>query len=332
MDEYQKKLLTVEKLLASNPSDETLLSVKQDLLKAIEIAKHSKLEEIDTNSIKEKEERNDYQDNYATKSSSIRLNVDINEISNISSSNEVNKLNDGRNELEMNSEKLSKLSKELINLDEDVEERKRRKRMKILKKSKSGYDSSIISTFYIGGRCLVERIDSEGKRIGKFVPCVIDSIGTDINRQEKYFDVRKVIDDTSERIFESDKRMKVLKPVKDSILNNMNKLKLGTIVLAKYSVDGEWYKAKIIEIAKEGASVQYIDYGNKEKLPFEYLVVNEKLSKDINNDSKPDLNSGNPYFNSINKGNNIPDHLRLKASDTDKMVRKSPEMFFIFGL
>ena len=49
--------------------------------------------------------------------------------------------------------------------------------------------------------------------------------------------------------------------------------KAGEVVAAKFSEDGEWYRAKVFRIDREGkqAEVNYIDYGNSEKLPWSRL-------------------------------------------------------------
>lgn len=43
--------------------------------------------------------------------------------------------------------------------------------------------------------------------------------------------------------------------------------KRGDICAAKFTVDNEWYRAKIEKVQGGKATVQYIDYGNKETLP-----------------------------------------------------------------
>ncbi|KAI9777042.1 MAG: hypothetical protein M1839_009093 [Geoglossum umbratile] len=49
--------------------------------------------------------------------------------------------------------------------------------------------------------------------------------------------------------------------------------KAGETVAAKFSEDGEWYRAKVFRVDREGkqAEVSYIDYGNSEKLPWSRL-------------------------------------------------------------
>jgi staphylococcal nuclease domain-containing protein 1 len=49
--------------------------------------------------------------------------------------------------------------------------------------------------------------------------------------------------------------------------------KAGEVVAAKFSEDGEWYRAKVFRVDREGkqAEVSYIDYGNSEKLPWSRL-------------------------------------------------------------
>ncbi|KAH0538188.1 hypothetical protein FGG08_005204 [Glutinoglossum americanum] len=49
--------------------------------------------------------------------------------------------------------------------------------------------------------------------------------------------------------------------------------KAGEVVAAKFSEDGEWYRAKVFRVDREGkqAEVNYIDYGNSEKLPWSRL-------------------------------------------------------------
>ncbi|KAI9772735.1 MAG: hypothetical protein M1840_000330 [Geoglossum simile] len=49
--------------------------------------------------------------------------------------------------------------------------------------------------------------------------------------------------------------------------------KAGEVVAAKFSEDGEWYRAKVFRVDREGkqAEVNYFDYGNSEKLPWSRL-------------------------------------------------------------
>lgn len=42
------------------------------------------------------------------------------------------------------------------------------------------------------------------------------------------------------------------------------KPKRGDICAAKYTVDGEWYRAKVEKVQGNDVSVLYIDYGNRE--------------------------------------------------------------------
>lgn len=42
------------------------------------------------------------------------------------------------------------------------------------------------------------------------------------------------------------------------------KPKRGEICAAKYTVDGEWYRAKVEKILGSNVTVLYIDYGNRE--------------------------------------------------------------------
>lgn len=42
------------------------------------------------------------------------------------------------------------------------------------------------------------------------------------------------------------------------------KPKRGEICAAKYTVDNEWYRAKVEKIQGQNATVLYIDYGNRE--------------------------------------------------------------------
>ena len=87
--------------------------------------------------------------------------------------------------------------------------------------------------FRIGGRCLVE------KTTGQWHPAVITSIGYDItNNNEKYFDIRYIANNEVDKVFFISGKVKELKPRKGSVLHNIDKLKLGLSVVAKYSVDG----------------------------------------------------------------------------------------------
>ncbi|KAH0553197.1 hypothetical protein GP486_006627 [Trichoglossum hirsutum] len=49
--------------------------------------------------------------------------------------------------------------------------------------------------------------------------------------------------------------------------------KAGEVVAARFSEDGEWYRAKVFRVDREAkqAEVNYIDYGNSEKLPWSRL-------------------------------------------------------------
>jgi len=45
-------------------------------------------------------------------------------------------------------------------------------------------------------------------------------------------------------------------------------LVLGLSCVAKFSADGRWYRAKVVDVAPSGlVTVVYVDYGNTESLP-----------------------------------------------------------------
>lgn len=49
--------------------------------------------------------------------------------------------------------------------------------------------------------------------------------------------------------------------------------KRGAICAAQFSVDNQWYRAKVEKISNNKASVLYIDYGNREEVPFSMLAA-----------------------------------------------------------
>lgn len=51
----------------------------------------------------------------------------------------------------------------------------------------------------------------------------------------------------------------------------------GMIVAARYSIDSNWYRAKITSLPEPRmVTVFYIDYGNSETLPWDQLRVLDK--------------------------------------------------------
>lgn len=164
---------------------------------------------------------------------------------------------------------------------------------------------TFIKSLLVGSRVLLE--DKEDKT--KMQPSVIETIYKDEDTGELVFELRIFISNEQVTVQESSGRINPLKPKKGSILNNLGIIKLGLIVLGKYSIDNEWYRGKLVEISKDSAVIQYLDYGTKERLPFEYLVVINNLEESITSDTKQ----------------NIPDNLRLFPTDSDftkQMKRK----------
>jgi len=178
---------------------------------------------------------------------------------------------------------------------------------------------SVSSSFYIGGRCEVEFN-------GRWYASVIDNISTDdsdTDPDEKLFDIRYIVNNREEKKIKfSAGRIRKIRERKDKPGLDIFSLKLGASVFAKYSGDGEWYKAKVIEIAKEGCVVKYVEYGNKEKVPFEYMYYDKSAETEpstpyaINSATASAHGIQNPATRS-----SVPEHLKILPTDTEAIQK-----------
>lgn len=74
-------------------------------------------------------------------------------------------------------------------------------------------------------------------------------------------------------------------------------------------MDGNWYRASILEITKSGCLVNYTEYGNRERVPFEYISnLSEKSELE---DPLTALSTG--------KASNVPEHLRVLPTDSEQV-------------
>mmetsp|Transcript_12618 Transcript_12618/g.15659 ORF Transcript_12618/g.15659 Transcript_12618/m.15659 type:complete len:394 (-) Transcript_12618:795-1976(-) len=182
--------------------------------------------------------------------------------------------------------------------------------------------------FHVGERCEVELN-------GRWYACIIDSINQESSQTasvSQTYDVRYILNDREEKGVEANSgRVREIKGKKGKPELDIFSLKLGALVFAKYSGDGQWYKARVTEIAKEGCIVQYVDYGNKEKVPFEYMYNDKEIEAEAINPymsvgaGADVLITGTGTSGSASQSQNnsaVPEHLRILPTDSES-VQKS---------
>jgi staphylococcal nuclease domain-containing protein 1 len=91
-------------------------------------------------------------------------------------------------------------------------------------------------------------------------PEIINVVVTEIIDATKFY--IQIINKETEQLEEL---MKNLSIVDDN--NESYKPKIGELVKAQFSVDNEWYRAKVLEEVDGEYSIIYIDYGNMETIP-----------------------------------------------------------------
>lgn len=197
-----------------------------------------------------------------------------------------NEMNQAENDTD-----IAKKTDEVKYIDEDL----------LLKNKKE--HNKFLASLKVHGRVLVK--DSLDSSENKMMAAVIDTIYDDDLTKETMLEMRIILTGQKLTLAISSKRICPLKAKKGSILSNLSSVKIGKLVLAKFTEDGGWYRGKIVEVHKEGAIVKYLDYETKEKLPYEHIVELSEEAIESEQNKVQDLRQ------------NIPDHLRLLPTDSD---------------
>lgn len=135
---------------------------------------------------------------------------------------------------------------------------------------------------------------------------MIENVGVDTTTKETKYTIRWILNSKEETIIGNDS-IREIKATKGEL--DVTQLKLGSKCKAKYSADGNWYNASILEINKYGCLVHYTEYGNRERVPFEYI-------SELGVEHEGDAALG---ATGESAASNVPEHLRVLPTDSESV-------------
>lgn len=94
----------------------------------------------------------------------------------------------------------------------------------------------------------------------------------------------------------------------DGELVDSSSVTAGWDCMARYSGDGKWYEAVVEEVTDLGYRVNFVDYGNSEEVPLEYLRPREAAGR---------FDAANELTRASDGTYRIPDNLRVLPTDSE---------------